>query len=113
MNYRIEGKSIILPGGDVAQFDYPISETIDFEDVGVIAVRLKIPPRGQFNENVFGLAYDASVRWQIPLVRHVRADSPYIAMRRQGSQLEADNWDGLGLILDPKTGRILEETYKK
>ena len=113
MTHSIQERTIVLSNGKLASFPYPIADAIDFDDAEVVAVRLKIPPKGQFNENIFGVDFDGSIRWQIPEVRHVGPDSPYTAMRRVGSHLEADNWDGLVLTVEPKTGVILRQNYQK
>ncbi len=113
MTYSIEGKKVSLSNGNVASFAYEVADALDFPDAQIVAVRLKIPTKAEFNENVFGLDYNGVIRWKIPETRHVYADSPYVGMRRSGSRLEADNWDGLVLTLDPKTGTILDQTYQK
>lgn len=85
-------------------FRWPIAQVIEAH--GVFVVRTEPPPGSCDDENIFGVAGDARVRWQVPRVPHVYEDSPYTGMTvGDDGLIRAHNWDGLTLVLDPATGR--------
>ena len=62
------------------------------------------------NENVFGIDYKGRVLWQIAERAHAFTESHYVNIYRRNELVEAYNWDGTILCLDPKTGEVLSES---
>lgn len=107
--FRIENGKVVFDSGRVGSFNYPVAEALGF-DKAVVA-RLEPPAGVVLNENVYGLDYEGQMLWQVPVRRHVYADSPYTNIARRGDDVLLSNWDGLELTLDPETGRVLGESW--
>ena len=105
----IEGSLLILPSGHSKKFHELIHEFIPFDDV--VVVRIATESVQRTNENVYGVDYRGNLLWQIPWRSHLCEYSPYVALYRNNSHVDAYNWDGHDLTIDPKTGVILLETY--
>ena len=99
--------------GSRVDFKHPIAEVIAYDDLWVL--RLKVPPKSTppLNENIYGIDAEGHILWQIAPRPHVGDDSPYVQLEWAGKHVEAFNWDGLQLTLDPKTGAVISETFLK
>lgn len=111
MKHEIDGCKIILESGKVVGFKFPIAETLVFEE-GIV-VMLDVPPKSGFNENVYGINFDGQILWQIAARKYVYDDSPYTGIGYKNGMAALYNWDGLESVVDPKTGKVLEEDYRK
>lgn len=100
-----------LKSGITIPFQHNIAELLVFPEV--IIVRLDIPYRVLFNENVYGISHEGNLLWQIPKIDHVYQDSPYTGMKIMNNELILCNWDGLDVTIDPITGNILKTSYGK
>lgn len=109
--FRVESGKVVFDSGKVGSFKYPVVEAVGFDKA--VVVRLEVPEGVIFNENVYGLAYDGQMLWQVPVKGHVYDDSPYTKITRRGDAILLSNWDGLDLTLDPETGSVLGETWGK
>jgi len=109
--YKVLGNTLIFQSGGKVIFDYPIGETLDFQDA--IVVRLELPLGVIFNENVFGLSYDGKVLWQISKQKHIEEDSPYTQLSYQNDKAGLYNWDASLYIAEPVTGEVIEERFLK
>jgi hypothetical protein len=108
--FRVEGNRVVFDSGKAGSFKYDVAEAVGF-DRAVVA-RLEVPAGVILNENVYGLAYDGRVLWQVPARKHVYPDSPYTKIARGADgAVVLSNWDGLELTLDPETGRVLGESW--
>ena len=100
-------RSLLFSIDHTTTFNFPVAQT---EVVApIVVVRLDIPPKAHFNENIFGLDADGKILWQIPKRPHPYEDSPYTSLVRDGDTVIATNWDGLQLTLAPATGAVLRE----
>jgi hypothetical protein len=106
--YEIDMRTIRFSNGKEHKFSSDIAEAIDFDDT--IVVRLDAHPLA-FIQNVFGLDYRGNLRWQIPQWTSFVTFRPYVGIYRQGENVEALNWDGHTVTLDPRRGFILAEGY--
>jgi len=105
--YRIEGNAVVFTNGRRKQFDNAIADAVDFDEV--LVVRL-MPEPFRTNENVYGLDYKGNVLWQIPERPQIQGLSPYVGLwRKDTGYIEAFNWNGYTIVLDPKMGSIMTE----
>ncbi len=109
--YNVLDNKIIFQNGKEVAFDYPIGETLDFQDV--IVLRLKLPLEVIFNENVFGLSRDGKILWQISKQKHIDEDSPYTQLSYQNNKAGLYNWDASLYIVEPFSGKVIEERFLK
>lgn len=109
-SFRVEGKELHFDCGATTNFEYPITEMIDFGEV--VAVLLKAPHEGQpYNENVFGVAKDGEIQWQVPRMDWVRGNSPYTAIFKSEKDglVGLYNYRGTNIFLDPIAGKFIRE----
>lgn len=109
--YKIEQNKLITANGQIINFDYPIAETLDFPEV--IIARLNIPPKANFNENVFGISYEGKILWQILPQQHLDDDSPYTGMNYENGNAGLYNWDATLYIVNPLTGQVITKQFVK
>ncbi|MDQ3323476.1 MAG: hypothetical protein M3525_13755 [Acidobacteriota bacterium] len=109
--YDVLDNKIIFQNGEEVTFDYPIGETLDFKDA--IVLRLKLPSGVIFNENVFGLSHNGKILWQISKQKHIDDDSPYTQLSYQNNKAGLYNWDASLYIIEPTTGKVIEERFLK
>lgn len=107
--YTVDMETIRFSSGIEHTFPGEIMETLDFEDTIVIRVGGADPLVAI--QNVYGLDYDGNLRWRIPLETSFATYRPYVCIYRQGDYVEALNWDGHTVRLDPRRGFILSEGY--
>lgn len=108
---RTEDKKVILSSGKDVAFSYPIAKALEFEDA--VVVMLDVPPGGRMNENVFGINGDGQILWQIEKKPSPYPDSPYLDLNRIDANAKIGNWSGDEYVIEPATGKILEERYTK
>lgn len=108
MNLQIRDNVVILPNGKEVRFEHAVAQTVDFPDA--VVIRLKIPSGANLNENVFGISIEGQLLWQIAKEEHVYSQSPYTGMTREGDNVRLFNWDGLELVVHPRTGKIVSRT---
>lgn len=109
----IENKEqkLILPSGKSVLLPFSVRETLTFGNV-IIAL-LEVPSNTQMNENVFGVGSNGQILWQIEKKPSPYKSSPYLDLNRDGDNAKVGNWDGMEYIIEPHTGKILEERYTK
>jgi len=111
-NIRIDGNALVLlSSGLRVGFLWPIDKVLEFENAYI--VRISPEPGSCFNENVFGVALDGKLLWQIEARKHVYADSCYTEILKSDDKAKLFNWDGDELIVEPLTGKILNVRYSK
>jgi len=104
-------RKLTLPSGKTVLLPYPFREKLLFKDV--IIVLLDVPSNIQMNENVFGISRSGQILWQIEKKPSPYKTSPYLDLNRDGDNVKVGNWDGMEYIIEPLTGRILQERYTK
>jgi hypothetical protein len=107
--FRIEEKTLVLANGRRFTCDDFIAEAIPFEET--IIIRLENQGLKRSNENVIAIDYNGRFRWRIPLRPHNFSESPYVNIYRRSDFLDAYNWDGRVLTLDPRTGTTESEGW--
>ena len=111
-NIRMDGNALIfILSGLRVEFPWPVTKVVEFENAYVAMIE---PDTSScFNENIFGVALDGKLLWQIEARRHVYADSPYTYIGKSDDNAKLGNWDGDDLIVEPLTGKILNVRYSK
>jgi hypothetical protein len=107
--YSIEDRSIVFTNGLRHTFNDFIAEALPFDDV--IVVRLENQGWKRTNENIFAINYKGLLVWQIKERMHAFADSHYVNIYRKNDMVEAYNWDGTIVSLNPKTGFAMGESF--
>lgn len=107
--YAIKGNRLLLSGGKYVEFDFPVSQVIEFDEV--LVVLLELPTQVLFNENVFGVSKGGKILWQISPEKLVYDNSPYVELSRLGEVARLQNWDGLVLHVAPSTGNVIDRIY--
>jgi len=113
--YEVDNNVLYLKENGIrkaaCRFTGEIDKVLDFESIFVVMI--KVPPKGKCNENVFGISPEGTINWQIQPRSYVYKDSPYTGMCRVQDKVKLFNWDGLELVVDPESGKILEEKCGK
>lgn len=110
--YRTQENAILI-GHEEITFDYPIDYCV--EAGNMIIVLLSIPPKVEYNQNVFGVnALEKKIKWQIEkrefrLEPYTKIHCKYSDISYHDGQLILNNWCDVYLIVDPITGAVLEE----
>ena len=112
-NYKVKDKVLNTVNSSGKSFQitlpWPIVQVIDFSDVLITRVE---PKAGViFNENVYGVDFSGNVLWQVKKRKYVYEDSPYTGMTAVGDQVKLLNWDGLELMVEPRTGKEISKKY--
>jgi hypothetical protein len=107
----IEKNCLVFPDGVRVTFPFPVAEFVEFRDV--VVARLAVPIGKIFNENVFGVSARGDIIWQIKRRKYVYENCPYMNLSRSNSNIMAHNWDCLDLVLDPKTGAVIDTVQSK
>lgn len=111
--YTVKGNQLIIEDA-VIPFDFPIAQIIEMSDM--LIVRLDKPIDVVYNENVFGVSIaEKKIKWQIEKREYnaKRASCPFVEIRILENQLILHNWCDTYLVVEPQTGKILEEGYSK
>jgi hypothetical protein len=85
--YQIKGKTISFSSGTSVRFKYTIAEAVPFENV--VVIRLDVPIRETYEENIFGISNTGEIIWQVPSLPHFTANSSYVAIARSESLLSS------------------------
>jgi len=109
MQYSING-NILIVGNVTHPFQFPIDSYLEIE--GMVVVLLDIPPKVRYNENVFGVSLVDNHVWQITKIEHhpdYKQMCPFVGLGLKDGNLRLNNWCDKYYIVDPWTGKILEE----
>ena len=107
--HSIEGNALIFSNNRRHDFKFPVAEVLDFEDV--LIVRLATDYSAQMNENVFAFDIAGKLLWQIQPRLSRASQSPYVSITRHNSFVDAFNWDGYTVTIDPLLGHVIEEGF--
>lgn len=111
MTCRIDGNLLELPSKARATFPHPVAEVLAVQSVFI--VRLAVPAGVTFNENIFGLDAGGRTLWQVRPRKYAYDDSPFTGMTADDRGVTLYNWDGLDLLIDPRSGEVLGERMGK
>jgi hypothetical protein len=95
-------------------FKFPIEDWLETEDM--VIVLLDVPLKVQYNENVFGVGLVDNRIWQIEKKQYppgYRNQCPFVSIVIYEGQLRLNNWCSKYLIVEPLTGKIIEEGDSK
>ena len=107
-SYLIAENKLVFENSELL-FDYPIKESLVME--GMLIVRLEMPFKIIYNENVLGISLsEQKIKWRIVKRKYREQDCPFISITQYGNFLKLFNWCGFYFIIDPITGGILEES---
>ena len=112
-NYSVRGNTIVLNNGKTINFDYPIFEKEVIDIDGIIIVVLEIPPRINYNNNVFALNLNGEIIWRINFTKEQlfsqEKNCSFVgAFLNKEGQLILFNWCDTAFIINPKNGEILD-----
>lgn len=106
--FEVDGH-FVQSQGKKHKFPDLIAESLIFDDI--LVVRLAGDPSKRSNRNVYAVDNNAKVLWQIPDRHHMNEHSPYVGLYRSDIFVEAFNWDGTSMKLDPRRGTVYSEGY--
>jgi|SRR6056297_318034 len=113
MKYEVHDVSLVVVQPDrsnrKALFKWPIVQVVEASD-DVLVVRVEPTPGTIDNCNVFGVASDARVLWQVADRDHMYDDSPYTGLLLVNENVLLSNWDGATLLVNTKTGDVIHES---
>ena len=105
--YTTRGSEIHFSNAAIVTFPYPIAESLLFDDV--LVVRLKIPLDTIYNENVFGIHLSGTILWQISPCYPKTEDGRFGGLHRDRDLVAVSNYRGLLLYLNPRTGEVRDK----
>ncbi len=113
-NYYIQKNKLIIDDNNEVAFDFPIQESIEIGDMLIVYISLyeKVMP---LEENVFGVSLsEKKIKWQIekrkyPTGGYSKMKCPFVGISFNENKLYLHNWCSTTLIVDPVTGKVLEE----
>ena len=111
--YYIEQNKLIIGDSDIV-FDFPIKEFIEIGNMLIVYLDLydKVIP---LEENIFGVSLtEREIKWQIekrkyPSGGYSKMKCPFVGISFREKKLRLHNWCSTTLIVDPLTGRVLDE----
>lgn len=91
-------------GGEVAQ-------SLDHSSFSIVGID---PPKGVINNcNIYALSASGGLVSQVEDNITINGESPYTNMALKADGLHLFNWDGADVLVDFKTGNILQQTQVK
>lgn len=113
-NYYIQKNKLIIDDNNIISFDYPIQESIEIGDMLIVYISLydKVTP---LEENIFGVnLVEKKIKWQVekreyPTRGNPNMRCPFVGIKFYNNKLRLFNWCDTALIVDPLTGKVLEE----
>ena len=115
MDYEAVGVKLRI-GNQVGQpvevvFPWPIKEVITIESV--LVVRTEPDPGACDNQNVSAVDAWGRQIWIVSDREYVYVDSPYTKIAFQDGVLKLFNWDGLNVLVDPRSWKEISAEYTK
>ncbi len=113
-NYYIQKNKLIIDDNKEIVFDYPIQESVEIDDMLIVRIDLydKVAP---LEENIFGVSLaEKKIKWQIekrkyPIGGYSKMKCPFVGISFYDNKLRLFNWCSTAFIVDPLTGKVLEE----
>ena len=113
-NYYIKKNKLNIDNKDEIIFDFPIQESIEIGDMLIVYLSLydEVMP---LEENVFGVSLsEKKIKWQIekrkyPTGGYSKMRCPFVGISFHENKLRLHNWCSTTLIVEPLTGKVLEE----
>lgn len=111
MKHLIQGQHLIINSDKKLDFPSDIAESIDFENV--LIIRLKVNRDLKIKGNVFAISQTGKILWQIREAKSYKLYDAFTKISKKGNLLVAYNSNGILYSLDPNTGKILKEDFVK
>lgn len=107
-NYLINDDTVKLPDGREITFAGKIMQVADFGEVLVVLIDWMVT-----NRNVFGINQAGEQLWQIEEQQAINSGNPCTFLERCGEHAFVGTWDGLELLIEPLTGRVIKERRER
>jgi len=112
-SFDVQENKIKFSNGRTIEFDHLINKDniiiIDF----VVVLILQAPPNSKYNNNVFALSDTGNFLWQINIDDYLyikNNNCQFVEIRIDHSgQLVLFNWCNVAFIVDPVTGKIIDQ----
>lgn len=103
----------LLVGDHRIELPHPIGEVLRYQNL--IVVRFELPAGVVFNRNVMAFTEAAELAWQIEESPHgTEVDKPYIGISVDATgALVASNWNGVDYRVEPESGKVTVQAFKK
>ncbi|PTQ93574.1 hypothetical protein C8P68_10836 [Mucilaginibacter yixingensis] len=104
----------VFSNGYTLTFDHPVGQHLIVDDV--IIIRLTIPPKEKYDQNVFAFSTSGDFLWRIPRVPlfYEGDDCPYIGLdNHKNGHITLFNWCDTAVIVDAQTGQIIDKYNSK
>ena len=109
MTFKISGKQLQISEGATLAFEYPICEVVEVGDVMIVL--LEVPPHESMIDNVFGVSKAGQIIWQIEPIPGATADpvNCYTGIfPREEGRVMLNDWAGIGVEIEPRTGKVID-----
>ena len=111
--YTIQNNIVLINGTQIS-FDFPIKESLEISSMLIVYLDLsdKVIP---LEQNVFGISLiEKKIKWQVekrnyPKGGYSKMKCPFVGISFIEDKLRLHNWCSTNLIVDPVTGKVLEE----
>lgn len=120
MDYTINLNNITLANGYSLDFQYPIKEAVNIEDVIILVLDPQTEIR--YNQNVFAIDRFGDFLWRIRenlllgggSYGNGENDCPYMGVIiNQQNELVLFNWCDTAVIVNPRTGEVIRKYQTK
>src|SRR5688572_7371230 len=108
--YSVNGRTLYLQPSGPVTFDLPIEQVLECGEV--LVVLLQVPSGARYPRNIFGIARDGAMLWQVPHLPS-RYPTPFRRLVRMGDAIGTGKVEGLEVLIDPQTGRILKKELRR
>ena len=111
MNYIIDSNTLKFLNRDIINFDYPIHESLEVDNVLIVV--LDVPNGISDRQNVFAFNALGDVLWQIGTVELFYDGDycPFIGVEiNNNGEVVIFNWCDTAVIINPQTGAVVR-TY--
>jgi len=112
MKYHIKENKLIIDESKII-FEFPINDIIQIDDMLIVHLDTqdKVIP---LDENVFGVSLpERKIKWQIEKRKYPTGGYPikcsFTGISISENKLLLHNWCSTTLVVDPITGKVLEE----
>lgn len=108
VNYLINDDTIKLADGREIALADNIQQSVEFDNAIVVLIDWMAT-----NRNVFGISQEGNRLWQIEEQPAINNGNPCTRLERQGEYLLVGTWDGLELLIEPLTGKVIKERRER
>ena len=114
MNALVIDGNKVRVGGKEAVFKYPVKEAAEVKDIVVVVLD---KPKGEtMTENVFGIAKDGTILWQIEKIPETSQDpvNSYMGVVKvMDDVVRIGNWNDVVVEVDVSSGKIVGKRFAR